>query len=114
MEKKQKKQENKKPKFPAGCVVVPNNNIWSAFIYTGPNQIVEGVEYRQATDSEEIYWYKRVKDSGNTQSVTSFSEYKENNTNYDMGEDFYEDEDFKTFKQKKQVYDQVFGGKNMF
>lgn len=44
--------QQQKIKFSRGEVVVPNDNIEAAFRYTGPDDLVEGVDYRHPTDKE--------------------------------------------------------------
>lgn len=44
--------ESQQVKFSRGEVVVPNNNIYAAFRYSGPYDLVDDIEYRHPTENE--------------------------------------------------------------
>jgi hypothetical protein len=46
--------------FKNGQLIVPNDDIMSAFMYKeGETELIPGIEYREATSAEFIWWRKR-------------------------------------------------------
>lgn len=103
-------KENKHSNLKKGMLVVPNNHVDGAFFYKRESQLIDGVDYRPATDSEYVYWYKYIVDSGKVQQVNSFQAYKEENVDYDNEPEEYADTDFANINEKIAAFQKAFGG----
>lgn len=102
--------EKKDCNFKTGQLIVPGNHLEAAFVYKNKDQLVDGVDYHVATDREYINFYKYENQSPNFQGVTSFQQYKEENSNYENNSQVGgADEDFADFEKRKSLYEKVFG-----